>query len=178
MCLRKLHGPAGRLMELPVRAPKPSQGGLFWKAPGWCSISISAVQHEVHTLLDYMLLLTFLQRNKTLVKSEAAQLWAKARAHGENQNICLKSAVLTSPKVFVNMDAPRKNNWAQQGLTHVTCTLRHPSCQYRKKVNLQTNKKKSLARYAFVLTKNNYTFSFTTKLHAQDKWVLGAISCY
>lgn len=29
-------------MELPVRAPKASQGGLFWKAPGWYCISTAA----------------------------------------------------------------------------------------------------------------------------------------
>lgn len=101
--IRKLCGPEGRLMELPVRASKPFQGGLFWKAPGWYCSSTLSLQH-------CMFLLTFFQWNKTLVEASICSNMEQSRAHGGNQNICLKSTVLTSLKLFRNMDTPRKKN--------------------------------------------------------------------
>lgn len=175
MCVRKLCGPEGRLMELPARAPKPFQGGLCWKAPVLQQHIITAARD---TYTPALFLLTFFKRNKTLVEPGICSNMDQSRAHGENQNTCLTSTVLTSPKLFINMDTPRKNNWAQQGVTHCACTLGHPSCQSRKKINLQI-KRNHCPSSTFILT-NKITINsvLLQKLHTQDKRVLEAISCY
>lgn len=79
---------------------------------------------------------------------------------------------------FTNMDTPRKNNWAQQGVTHCACTLGHPSCQSRKKIKLQI-KRNHCPSSTFVLTnKRTINSVLLQRLHTQDKQVLEAISCY
>lgn len=74
-------------MELPVRAAKASQGGLFWKALGWYCISTAAQDTYTPGL---HLSVSFLQRNKTLVKSETDQLWAKAGYMGKIRTFASK----------------------------------------------------------------------------------------
>lgn len=120
------------------------------------------------THLDCTLWFTFIRRNKTsqLVKSETAEIWTKAGLSGENQRTCLKSALLMWPKMFLIWTYPERTTEHRKDSKHCTYTLRHPSCQSRKKINVQTKKKKLLSKVHFYFYKqNSFKHTFTTKYH-------------
>lgn len=88
------------------------------------------------TYTPALFLLTFFKRNKTLVEPGIRSNMDQSRAHGENQNTCLTSTVLTSPSLQIWTHPERTTEHSKESHT-VPAPLGIPAASLERKLNFK-----------------------------------------